>query len=303
MGTEGHIWWKLRKIVSLALLCNSNRTVYAPRCVLVALSKGLIQSDCKTLCSNITRAFGCFSSCAPAMLASAKLIPGLNWITCTLLNCQRRSICCPLSFSVSNSCPASPHGAGSSGYRYGRSVTSDLQLAAEYAAKAVSEQRRSLAEPRVGGSDQRGESAGGDSPKVTSQKPVFILNKILFLARNVLEIRWALIPLSPFSRMSPSHLIPTRSWSSRPSHLPQTNSWLSAASTPISPNTIPTIALPTRAGRWAHSAWNLMLCNSKAHACDAFYITHQQTTFYDLKPNREPGPMCFCDRFLGNCVE
>ncbi|KAL0197237.1 hypothetical protein M9458_005777, partial [Cirrhinus mrigala] len=53
---------------------------------------------------------------------------------------------------VPNSCPASPRGAGSSGYRYGRNITSDLQLAAEYAAKAVSEQRT--------------EPTGGDSPKV-----------------------------------------------------------------------------------------------------------------------------------------
>ncbi|XP_011611095.1 forkhead box protein K1 isoform X2 [Takifugu rubripes] len=75
------------------------------------------------------------------------------------------------TISVPNSCPASPRGAGSSGYRFGRSVTSDLQLAAEYAAKAVSEQRRSLAEPRGGGSDQRGESAGGDSPKDESKPP------------------------------------------------------------------------------------------------------------------------------------
>lgn len=88
---------------------------------------------------------------------------------------------------------------------------------------------------------------------------------ILFLERNVLET----IPLSPFSRMSPNHLIPMRSWSSRPSHLPQTNSWPWAASTPISPNTIPTIALQTRAGRWAHSGWNLMLCNSKPNLCEA----------------------------------
>lgn len=111
----------------------------------------------------------------------------------------------------------------------------------------------------------------------------------------MLEITWALTPSSPFSRMRPSLLIPMRSWSSRPSHLPQTNSWLSAASTPISPNTIPTIALQTRAGRWAHSGWNLMLCNSKANVCEAFYITQQQTTFYGFKPNREPGLMCFCD--------
>ncbi|KAK5865792.1 hypothetical protein PBY51_020034 [Eleginops maclovinus] len=75
------------------------------------------------------------------------------------------------TISVPNSCPASPRGAGSSGYRYGRNVTSDLQLAAEYAAKAVSEQRRNIAEPRGGGSEQRGESAGGDSPKDESKPP------------------------------------------------------------------------------------------------------------------------------------
>lgn len=61
-----------------------------------------------------------------------------------------------LSLSVPNSCPASPRGAGSSGYRFGRNITSELQLAAEYAAKAVSEQ-------------QHRESSGRDSPKVNGQ--------------------------------------------------------------------------------------------------------------------------------------
>ncbi|XP_068607392.1 forkhead box protein K1 isoform X1 [Brachionichthys hirsutus] len=75
------------------------------------------------------------------------------------------------TISVPNSCPASPRGAGSSGYRYGRNVTSDLQLAAEYAANAVSEQRRGVAEQRGGGGEQRGESAGGDSPKDESKPP------------------------------------------------------------------------------------------------------------------------------------
>ncbi|XP_034087298.1 forkhead box protein K1 isoform X2 [Gymnodraco acuticeps] len=78
------------------------------------------------------------------------------------------------TISVPNSCPVSPRGAGSSGYhRYGRNVTSDLQLAAEYAAKAVSEQRRNIAEPRGGGGggEPRGESAGGDSPKDESKPP------------------------------------------------------------------------------------------------------------------------------------
>ncbi|XP_037545859.1 forkhead box protein K1 isoform X2 [Nematolebias whitei] len=75
------------------------------------------------------------------------------------------------TISVPNSCPASPRGAGLSGYRYGRNVTSDLQLAAEYAAKAVSEQRRNLAEQRGGGSEQRVEPVGGDSPKDESKPP------------------------------------------------------------------------------------------------------------------------------------
>ncbi|XP_061534651.1 forkhead box protein K1 [Phycodurus eques] len=78
------------------------------------------------------------------------------------------------TLSVPNSCPASPRGAGSSGYRYGRNVTSDLQLAAEYAAKAVSEQRRNVVELRAAAGEPRGESAGGggeDSPKDESKPP------------------------------------------------------------------------------------------------------------------------------------
>lgn len=59
---------------------------------------------------------------------------------------------CPSLFSVPNSCPASPRGAGSSGYRFVQNVTSDLQLAAEFAAKAASE--------------QQADTSGGDSPKV-----------------------------------------------------------------------------------------------------------------------------------------
>ncbi|KAG5832251.1 hypothetical protein ANANG_G00289100 [Anguilla anguilla] len=61
------------------------------------------------------------------------------------------------TISVPNSCPASPRGAGSSGYRFGHSVTSDLQLAAEFAAKAVSE--------------QRADASGDDSPKDESKPP------------------------------------------------------------------------------------------------------------------------------------
>ncbi|XP_036028225.1 forkhead box protein K1 [Onychomys torridus] len=58
---------------------------------------------------------------------------------------------------VPNSCPASPRGAGSSGYRFVQNVTSDLQLAAEFAAKAASE--------------QQADTSGGDSPKDESKPP------------------------------------------------------------------------------------------------------------------------------------
>ncbi|XP_044534723.1 forkhead box protein K1 [Gracilinanus agilis] len=61
------------------------------------------------------------------------------------------------TISVPNSCPASPRGAGSSGYRFVQNVTSDLQLAAEFAAKAASE--------------QQADTSGGDSPKDESKPP------------------------------------------------------------------------------------------------------------------------------------
>ncbi|MXQ94040.1 hypothetical protein E5288_WYG008553 [Bos mutus] len=59
--------------------------------------------------------------------------------------------------SVPNSCPASPRGAGSSSYRSVQNVTSDLQLAAEFAARAASE--------------QQADTSGGDSPKDESKPP------------------------------------------------------------------------------------------------------------------------------------
>ncbi|XP_054848335.1 forkhead box protein K1 [Eublepharis macularius] len=61
------------------------------------------------------------------------------------------------TISVPNSCPASPRGAGSSGYRFVQNITSDLQLVAEYAAKATSEQQV--------------DASGGDSPKDESKPP------------------------------------------------------------------------------------------------------------------------------------
>ncbi|XP_010844105.1 PREDICTED: forkhead box protein K1 [Bison bison bison] len=61
------------------------------------------------------------------------------------------------TISVPNSCPASPRGAGSSSYRSVQNVTSDLQLAAEFAARAASE--------------QQADTSGGDSPKDESKPP------------------------------------------------------------------------------------------------------------------------------------
>ncbi|KAM8933479.1 forkhead box protein K1 [Pelodytes ibericus] len=73
-----------------------------------------------------------------------------------------RSLISPLpsptgTLSVPNSCPASPRGAGSSGYRFNSNIASELQLAAEYAAKAVKE--------------QQGDSSREDSPKDESKPP------------------------------------------------------------------------------------------------------------------------------------
>ncbi|XP_016361512.1 forkhead box protein K1-like [Sinocyclocheilus anshuiensis] len=90
------------------------------------------------------------------------LYPQISPLKISIPENDFRSMMSPLpsptgTISVPNSCPASPRGAGSSGYRYGHNITSDLQLAAECAAKAVSEQRT--------------EATGGDSPKDESKPP------------------------------------------------------------------------------------------------------------------------------------
>ncbi|KAF5899256.1 forkhead box protein K1, partial [Clarias magur] len=90
------------------------------------------------------------------------LYPQISPLKITIPENDFRSIISPLpsptgTISVPNSCPVSPRGAGSSGYRYGRNITSDLQLAAEYAAKAVSE--------------HRAEVSDRDSPKDESKPP------------------------------------------------------------------------------------------------------------------------------------
>ncbi|XP_061404879.1 forkhead box protein K2-like [Lethenteron reissneri] len=66
------------------------------------------------------------------------------------------------TISAANSCPSSPRGAGSSGYRLVRGFAPDLQLVAEYAARAVSEREQ-----------ERGERDGAqaDSPKDGSKPP------------------------------------------------------------------------------------------------------------------------------------
>ncbi|XP_075036001.1 forkhead box protein K1 [Mixophyes fleayi] len=60
------------------------------------------------------------------------------------------------TISVPNSCPASPRGAGSSGFHFIHNIASELKLAAE-CAKAATEQQT--------------ETSGGDSPKDESKPP------------------------------------------------------------------------------------------------------------------------------------
>ncbi|XP_061084093.1 forkhead box protein K1 [Conger conger] len=90
------------------------------------------------------------------------LYPQISPLKINIPDADFRNMMSPLpsptgTISVPNSCPASPRGAGSSGYRFGRNITSDLQLAAEFAAKAVSE--------------QQADASGGDSPKDESKPP------------------------------------------------------------------------------------------------------------------------------------
>ncbi|KAJ8413483.1 hypothetical protein AAFF_G00079900 [Aldrovandia affinis] len=90
------------------------------------------------------------------------LYPQISPLKINIPDTDFRNMMSPLpsptgTISVPNSCPASPRGAGSSGCRFGRNITSDLQLAAEFAAKAVSE--------------QQADASGGDSPKDESKPP------------------------------------------------------------------------------------------------------------------------------------
>ncbi|XP_035259593.1 forkhead box protein K1-like isoform X2 [Anguilla anguilla] len=90
------------------------------------------------------------------------LYPQISPLKINIPDTDFRNMMSPLpsptgTISVPNSCPVSPRGAGSSGYRFGRNITSDLQLAAEFAAKAVSE--------------QQADASGGDSPKDESKPP------------------------------------------------------------------------------------------------------------------------------------
>ncbi|XP_075422070.1 forkhead box protein K1 isoform X2 [Ascaphus truei] len=97
-----------------------------------------------------------------AALPPSPLYPHISPLKIHIPEPDLRSLISPLpsptgTISVPNSCPASPRGAGSSGYRFNRNIASELQLAAEYAAKAVTE--------------QQAETSGGDSPKDESKPP------------------------------------------------------------------------------------------------------------------------------------
>ncbi|XP_032828346.1 forkhead box protein K2-like [Petromyzon marinus] len=62
------------------------------------------------------------------------------------------------TISAASSCPSSPRGAGSSGYRLGRGAAPDLQLVAEYAAQAACDQEKDA-------------TSEGDGPKDESKPP------------------------------------------------------------------------------------------------------------------------------------
>ncbi|XP_078712713.1 forkhead box protein K2-like [Lampetra fluviatilis] len=62
--------------------------------------------------------------------------------------------------SAASSCPSSPRGAGSSGYRLGRGAAPDLQLVAEYAAQAACDQEK-----------DKDTTSEGDGPKDESKPP------------------------------------------------------------------------------------------------------------------------------------
>ncbi|ETE57898.1 Forkhead box protein K1, partial [Ophiophagus hannah] len=76
----------------------------------------------------------------------------------------------------------SPRGAGSSGYRFTHNVTSDLQLAAEYAAKATLEQQT--------------DASGGDSPKDESKPPYSYAQLIVQAISSAQDKQLTLIPRS-----------------------------------------------------------------------------------------------------------
>ncbi|XP_048846761.1 forkhead box protein K1-like [Brienomyrus brachyistius] len=90
------------------------------------------------------------------------LYPQISPLKINIPDADFRSMMSPLpsptgTISVPNSCPASPRGAGSSGYRSAMNIASDLQMAAEFAAKAVSEEQADMCE--------------GDGPKDESKPP------------------------------------------------------------------------------------------------------------------------------------
>lgn len=67
----------------------------------------------------------------------------------TIYSSKPETVVLSILFSAANSCPSSPRGAGSSGYRVGRVLSSDLQLIGDNSQ-----------------SENDKEASGGDSPKV-----------------------------------------------------------------------------------------------------------------------------------------
>lgn len=88
-----------------------------------------------------------------------------------ILECMVMRFPCRFSISAANSCPSSPRGAGSSGYRLGR-IVPDLQLMNDNSQ-----------------SENDKEASEGDSPKVPNTFCADLMINIMLLERSTLLVK------------------------------------------------------------------------------------------------------------------
>lgn len=209
-------------------------------------SKGLHQSDCT--CASQTPLY--YLELCRDHSSNDEYIISMN--ECTFCYVKKYITCCPQSlrlFSLLSQCSQLLSGQSTRGGLIGVSVRAQRDLWPP-ASSRVCRQGRFRAEAEHCRAKGRGKRTAGGvgwwrqpqgedcatsvAPKKTSVPPCVIFDEC-----------WC----KCLSRTSPSHRTPMHSWSSRPSPPLLTSSWLSVASTPTSPNTTPTTALRTRAGR------------------------------------------------------